>query len=65
MNYDDYVECMRALTEDFLPNVPQHSEGQMPGLYYQVNLLRHAAKEAALRILLEAGQTDQHWPAKD
>lgn len=60
MEYDEYVECMRALTEDFLPNIADHADGQMPGLFYQVNLLRRATKEA-VHVLLAAEQAD-HWP---
>lgn len=57
-DYEDYVEYMRVLTEDFLPHITEHTEGQMPGLFYQVNLLRRASKDA-LHALLELEQG--HW----
>jgi hypothetical protein len=56
----DYTECMRVLTEDYLPNI---TVGLDPGdpivmrdTLYQVNRLRRASKDA-LYALLELEQS--------
>jgi hypothetical protein len=55
----DPVEAMRFLTEDYLCSIGEHIEpGQMADVFYRVNLLRRAAKDAVY-TMLEMEQADK------